>query len=239
MRLLPGLALVALLGSCGDFPKDSKESLKRVRSGEPLKVGFSPAEPWVSSAGTTDGPAGPEPDLIREWARAEGARILWVRGSEAQLVEGLEQNDLDIAVAGLVSRTAHGARIGMTQPYLTAPIVIGAARGVSAPDRWDGVQIRYDGRRPHFAASISAVGAVPIPAPPDQLGPFAAVYRQELQSFGLADTGDTLRTEKRVIATAPAENALTFSLDRFLHARRGSIEARLGGEARLGREWGP
>lgn len=226
------LALVLLLlTGCGQFPRDAQDTLERAKSGVPLRVGWSAAEPWVRRGGA-EGPAGLEPDLIRDWAREEGVRLEWVEGGEGQIVEALQHNQADLAVAGLTMRTPHAASIGMTQPYLTAPIVIGAAPGVNVPDDWEGVQVRYDRRRPEFAAAVAAKKALPVPAAPGALRPYAAVYRPELPALGLSDTGTKLRTEKRVIASAPAENALALSLDRFLHARKAEIEARLASEAR-------
>jgi hypothetical protein len=231
VRLKASLALICLLGACADFPKDSRQTLEKARAGEPITVGFSPAEPWVGKAGP-QGPSGIEPDLIRGWARANGVRISWIEGGETQLVEALVQNEVDLALGGFLSNTPHGAKIGMTQPYLASPMVIGAAAGAVAPDDWEGVQVRYDRRRPEFAAAISKAGAIPVAAAPGAPAPFAAVYRQELAALGLTDTGKKLKTEKRVIAAAPAENALVLSLDEYLHARKAQIEARVAAEAR-------
>jgi ABC-type amino acid transport substrate-binding protein len=227
------IVLTALLAAtgCGQFPRDAQDTLKEAKQGVPLTVGWSVAEPWVRRGGP-DGPAGIEPDLLRAWAAAERVRLEWVEGSEGQLAEALAQNRADLATAGLTKKTPHAASIGMTQPYLSVPIVIGAAAGVNVPEDWEGVQVRYDRRRPEFAAAIAGVKALPVPAEPGALRPFAAVYRPELQALGLTDTETALLTEKRVIATAPAENALTLSLDKFLHARKPDIEARLGAEAR-------
>ena len=231
MRGFVAVGLALLLHGCGDFPKDANETLKRAAAGEPLKVGYSAAEPWVRDSGSPAGPGGIEPSLVREWAQANGLRISWVKGGEGQLVEALGENSVDLAVGGFLASNPHGAMIGTTQPYLTAKIVIGAAPGASAPEDWEGVPVRYDARRPEFAAAIARAKAVPVPAHPSQLRPFAAVYEPELQALGLGSTGKTLLTEKRVIATAAAENALTLSLDKFLHARKAEIEARLAAEA--------
>jgi hypothetical protein len=233
-RFLYSFAAVAaalLLQGCGDFPKDSQGTLERVRAGAPLKVGYSPSFPWVRAETGPDGPAGLEPDLIREWARENGIRLEWTQAGEGQIVEALAENELDVAVAGFTSASPHGAMIGMTQPYLTAPIVIAASPGSTLPDSYDGIEIRYDARRPEIAAAIAAVGAKPVAAGPRELRPIAAVYQPELAALGLQDSGEQLRTERRVIATAPSENALVLSLDRFLHARRAQIEQRLAAEA--------
>jgi ABC-type amino acid transport substrate-binding protein len=231
VRPAAALALVLLLGACGEFPKDSRGTLDRVRAGEPLKVGFSPAAPWVGAAAGPEGPSGIEPDLVRSWASANNVRISWAESGESQLVEALAGNAVDLAVGGFTDSSPHGATIGMSQPYLTTPVVIGAVSGAAAPEEWKGVEVRYDARRPEFAAAIAKAGATPVPAGPGGLRPFAAVYRQELAAFGLSDTGRKLKTERRTIAAAPSENALVLSLDKYLHANKRAVEARIAAEA--------
>jgi polar amino acid transport system substrate-binding protein len=224
------VALVLALCGCEDFPKDANRTLERIRGGEPLRVGWVRAEPWVRLSETGE-PAGIEPDLIRAWAEGLSVRIEWVSGSETQLVTALQENAIDLAVAGLTADAPWGAKIGQTQPYLTTEVVVGISASTLRPQSWHGVEIRYDRRRPHFAGLIRSIGARPVPAEPGQLGSLAAAYAQELSGLGLVPA-DKFAKEQRVIATAPAENALTLALDRFLHARSRSIKERLAAEAR-------
>jgi polar amino acid transport system substrate-binding protein len=219
--------LCAAMTACGEFPKDAEDTLRQVEAGRPLRVGWSAAGPWVRDAGGTE-PAGIEPELIRRWAADRGVRVEWIEGGEAQLVEGLSENSLDVAVAGFTKRAPWGGKIGQTQPYLKAKIVIGARPGVRVPDDWKGVRVAYDPARPEFAALLRKEKAVPTTGE----APFRAVYEAELAPAGLLLSGTTLRTEQRTIATAPSENALTLSLDRFLHANKATIEQRLEREAR-------
>jgi len=127
------LALGLAFAGCDEYPKDAQGTIERVRAGErPLRVGWSPAEPWVraGAAGRDgDGPAGIEPDLVRDWAASVGARVEWVPGGEAQLVRALQRNAVDIAVAGFSDSAPWGGRTGQTQPYLEAEAVVGAAPG--------------------------------------------------------------------------------------------------------------
>lgn len=228
-----GFALALAAAGCGEYPKDARGTLEQVRAGErPLRVGWSLAEPWVGAGAGDGGPAGVEPDLLRDWAGSVGARIEWVPGSEAQLVSALQGNALDVAVAGFADGGPWGAKIGQTQPYLKAVAVIAAAPGAATPRGWKGVEVRYDRRRPDLAAALRGVGAVPVPADAEATAPFAAAYEPELEALGLAPAGKTLATERRVIATAPAENALTLALDRFLQPRREEIGRRLAAGAR-------
>lgn len=214
------------LGGCADFPKDAASTLDQVRDGRPVRVGWSAAEPWVKR-GPGGEPRGLEPDLIRAWSAANGARVIWVEAGEAQLVEGLNRNALDIAVAGFTAAAPHGGAIGQTQPYLKTRMVIGARPGADVPDSWRGVPVAYAAARADVAAALRAEKAVPV----THDAPFRAVWEPELAAANLAATGTKLTTAQRTIATAPSENALTLSLDRFLHSRKAAIEARLAREA--------
>ncbi|PAX07032.1 substrate-binding periplasmic protein [Sphingomonas lenta] len=228
MRTAPlMLFLCAVLAGCGEFPRDAESTLEQVEAGRPLRVGWSVAEPWVRR-GADGGPAGLEPDLVRRWAAARGVRVNWVEAGEAQIVEGLSDNAIDLGLAGFTDVAPWGALVGQTQPYISAKAVIGARPGVRAPDDWNGVSVAYDPRRPGLAALIRARKAVPDLNAPD----FRAAYEPELGALGLVSTGTTLATERHAIATPPSENALTFALDRFLHRHRDAIERRLGQEAR-------
>ena len=90
------------------------------------------------------------------------------------------------------------------------------ARGsATRPPRWTG------------AASL-----VPVPADPDGLAPLGAAYAPELATLGLRPVGEALATERRVIATAAAENALVLALDEFLQNREDEIRRRLAAERR-------
>src|SRR5688572_6084757 len=70
------LALALVAAACDDFPRDARRTLEQVHGGgRPLRVGWSPAEPWVRAEAGADGPDGIEPDLVRAWAASEGLRI--------------------------------------------------------------------------------------------------------------------------------------------------------------------
>ena len=219
-------ALLALSG-CADFPKDAESNLREVEAGRPLRVGWSDAGPWVRGQSGAE-PGGIEPDILRQWAAGRGFRLQWIEASEGQLVEGLNENSLDLAVAGFTDQAPHGGMIGMTQPYLRPRIVIGMRPGASVPESWEGVPVSFDPRRPELAGLLMGEQAVPTTGP----APYRILYEPELAAAGLVATGKTLRTDRRTIATGPSANALTLELDRYLHAHRAAIEARLAREGR-------
>jgi len=111
------LALGLTLGARDDHPKDAQDTLEQGRGGQrPLRVGWSPAEPWVRAHAGPDGPGGLEPDLVRTWAASVGARIECVPGGEAQLMHALQRNALDVAVAGFTSSGPGAAGSGRPSP---------------------------------------------------------------------------------------------------------------------------
>lgn len=231
-RGLFAAAFASALAACEDFPRDSRGTLAEVLGGQrALWVGWSRAEPWVT-APEGDAPGGLEPALVRRWAESSGARIEWLAGGEAQLVQGLQRGALDVAVAGLTDEAPWGSRTGQTQPYLEADLVVGVAPGVAVPRDWSGIEIRHDRGRPEIAAAILGLGAVPVAVAPGALAPLGAAWRAELEAAGLQPSGTRLRRTRRVLATAPAESALCFALDRFLLPMREEIVAMLAAQAR-------
>jgi ABC-type amino acid transport substrate-binding protein len=224
--LYTATALSFMSIACADFPRDAEDTLRQVEAGRQLRVGWSAAEPWVRANGAE--PQGIEPDLIRAWAKPRKIRIQWVEAGEAQLVEALSKNSLDVAVAGFTKQAPWGGLIGQTQPYLSPKLVIGARPGTSTPESWSGVHVWHDPKRPEMAGLLRGEGAVPTSEP----APYAAAYETELRAQGFTPTDKVLRTERRTIATAPSENALTLSLDRFLHANQAAIQARLAQASR-------
>ncbi len=220
------LGLGRSVGLCR-LPRDAEETLREVLQGRPLRVGWSSAAPWVRSVRGGE-PVGIEPDIIRRWASMRGVRIQWVEASEGQIVEGLNGNSLDVGIAGFTDQAPHGGMIGQTQPYLQPRLVIGRAPGAIVPSNWEGVRVFHDPSRPEFAALLLEHKAIPTSGDAQ----YRLLYEPELAPAGLVSTGKLLRTDRRTIATAPSENALTLALDEFLHANKPAIEARLAQEGR-------
>ena len=112
------LALVVLLSlacvSCSGFPADPDGTLERV-SGGTLRVGVSHAPPATDIRGSE--PAGPEADLVREFAASLDAQVAWTPGGEEFLMEALKQGDLDLVIGGLTDSTPWTDKAALTRPY--------------------------------------------------------------------------------------------------------------------------
>ena len=103
-----------LASSCG-ITHDPEGTSERIASTHELRVGISDNPPWTVAA---DGePRGIEPDLVREFASGAGAHVLWKKGSETVLVEGLKRHQLDLVVGGFEKKTQWASSAGITQPY--------------------------------------------------------------------------------------------------------------------------
>lgn len=119
-------ALTALLG-CGalaltsctssGFPADPHATLDRV-SGGVLRAGVVHHPPHVDVSGAE--PAGPEPDLIRDFAAAHDARVEWTVAGEEALMTALEDGDLDLVAGGLTSDSPWTTHASLTRHYTEA-----------------------------------------------------------------------------------------------------------------------
>jgi len=115
LKRLAFLALLAVLPTGCDLPRDPEGTLERARGGT-LRVGAATAPPWVVHR--TDGRvAGVEAELVNEFARTLGARVEWHRGPADELLEQLRKRELDVVIAGLTTTTPWKTHVGITRPY--------------------------------------------------------------------------------------------------------------------------
>jgi ABC-type amino acid transport substrate-binding protein len=103
-----------LLTSCG-LPRDPAKTSERVAATHELRVGVTDSDGWVDAS--TAEPTGIEPDLVRQFAAQQGAHVLWSRGSEATLAQGLKHHELDLAVGGFDAKTPWKSIAGVSQPF--------------------------------------------------------------------------------------------------------------------------
>ncbi|SDE30467.1 transporter substrate-binding domain-containing protein [Auraticoccus monumenti] len=116
-RMLAVLAVLVLTGCGARFPADPEDTLERVQGGE-LRVGAVVNPPFVVAEDPAE-PTGSEADLVRGFADAQGARVVWEVGGESTLVRQLERGELDVVVGGLTSTTPWTEEAATTRPYGT------------------------------------------------------------------------------------------------------------------------
>lgn len=110
------LTALAILTACGvSVPTDPDGSLERIRHAE-LRVGVSQNEPWVQLH--EDGvPTGTEVDLINKFAKSLDSDVTWIPGSEAALMESMNQGEIDLIATGMTSKTPWIDKAAITRPY--------------------------------------------------------------------------------------------------------------------------
>lgn len=89
--------LITVFFGC-QYPRDPEGTHDRV-SGGVLRVGVTPADPWVR-LNDSGAPTGVEAELVERFAETLSARVRWVEGSESELMEALHGRQLDIVIAG-------------------------------------------------------------------------------------------------------------------------------------------
>jgi polar amino acid transport system substrate-binding protein len=114
-RVVRTCCCLAAIWSC-DLPRDADHTLDRVRGGE-LRVGVSEHPPWTTLHDQRV--EGIEPRLVAELARGLGARPVWRRGAESELLEALHKRELDIVVGGLTDDSPWKGQVALTRPHFT------------------------------------------------------------------------------------------------------------------------
>lgn len=100
-------AAFAILGACGNYPRDPERTLERVRDNRVFRVGL------------IDGDAAnrrPAQMLIAEIADETGARPLEESGAAERLLQKLEEGELDLVVGTFDEKTPWTARIAIGPP---------------------------------------------------------------------------------------------------------------------------
>ena len=100
--------------SCEHYPKDPQNSLSQIEGGE-IHVGLIHNPPFVNY--NSDDTSGIEVNLVKEFAARHQAEILWIPGSEGNLMEKIQNFEIHLVIGGLKQSTPYRTRIGITRPY--------------------------------------------------------------------------------------------------------------------------
>ena len=161
-------------------------TLDRVRGGV-LRVGVTPAEPWVKLE-TGKPPAGVEVELVERFARTLDARVQWVEGSETELMGALHGRQLDIVIAGLTRQSVWRREAALTRPYLNTQTVIAAPDERTADrlsDDLGGERIAVEANSPEAAKLEEDTDAVVVGVSDLTTVRPAAVHDYLLDDLGL------------------------------------------------------
>jgi polar amino acid transport system substrate-binding protein len=229
LRITAALALCALAASCANLPRDPEGTLRRVEGGR-LRVGLVEHPPWVVR--TEGEPAGAEVELVRRFAAELGSRPEWHWGGEQRHMEALERFELDMVVGGVTDRTPWWKYVGLTGPYFEETYAVGFPGPAPPPKELKGVEVAVrEGDPAAFYLTKEGAVATRVMSLTPVSGPVAAPA-WELEALGLRPSGQTLTTEKHVMAVAPGENGFLRRLEEFLARERPRVKELLQKEAR-------
>ena len=227
--------LLLLLGAgllgC-QYPRDPDGTLNRVHDGV-LRVGVSEADPFVRIDGNE--PAGGlEVRLVRRFARDLDARIVWVSGSEEELVDATKEGQLDLVIAGLTAKSRWKKDVAFTRPYLDERTVVGTPPGASLRDDLEDepVAVELGSEAEGLLAQRTEARPRPVESLAGSRGAPAAVSEFVLTDLGLVDSGTELDEDRHVMAVKLGENAMLVRLERFLLSREEEIRRLADVEAR-------
>jgi hypothetical protein len=111
-RLFISFFALFALASCGDFPKDPRSTLERVRTERAFRVGL------VSKASDS----GVDPatkQLVEAISTAVPALPTFVRGETEVLLIGLEEGQLDLVIGRFEKKSPWSARVTFGPPLKT------------------------------------------------------------------------------------------------------------------------
>jgi hypothetical protein len=111
-RLFLSLLAIFALGSCGDFPKDPRSTLDRIRTERLFHVGLVSS----GSNGNVD-PAAMQ--LIGKIGGATQASPQLVRGETEVLLTDLEEGQLDLVIGDFEKKSPWAARVTFGPPLKT------------------------------------------------------------------------------------------------------------------------
>lgn len=212
-------AFIFLLGIGCDVPRDPETTLERVRGGT-LRAGIVVNEPWTQIAGS---PSGVEVDLVEEFARRIGAEVVWIEGSEQELMAALEGFELDLVIGGLTADSPWSAHVAFTRPYYASKLVVGIPEENEVPEDIAGLPVAAEiGSETANLVENTDADLIRVDDLHD-LPIAAAVDTWLLDDLDLQDSGIVLKESAHVMAVPPGENLWLTELEKFLAQQQDAV----------------
>lgn len=108
------LILLVIAVSCNDYPRDTKNSFEEAKA-KGLKVGMVENPPFIEFQNNSI--SGIEIRIIEEFAEKHNLNIRYIRGTETELINQLENYELHILAGGFDRKTVWSAKAGRTASY--------------------------------------------------------------------------------------------------------------------------
>ncbi|MEL7587305.1 MAG: hypothetical protein AAGU19_11385 [Prolixibacteraceae bacterium] len=150
-------AILLLLTACDRFPKDSEDTLQNARN-KILKVGLSAYDP---AAGASVEPVANQLDFVRQFAKELSAEVVWVKGSQGEIIQLLSHYKLHMAIGGYMPSSPFVREVTLTKPYYREKLML-AGFDRPVPRRLKGEEVLV---KNHLAALyVKEEGGIPVMA---------------------------------------------------------------------------
>jgi polar amino acid transport system substrate-binding protein len=212
MKTLPIVLIIFIaLYSCNPFPKDADGTLSRVQN-KVLVVGVSA---YDSTANAAPRNLNKELFIIGQIAKGLNAKVVWVRGSQSELVQLVYDRKIHMAIGGFKSPSPFEKEVSFTLPFQLERIRVGLTKPGPVPEDIKGKKVvvtdiltslyveKKDGI-PLMSASLLGKSAL------------VAASEEKLKSHRLVVTDIILKEVKHVIAVKKGENAFLIKLENLI-----------------------
>lgn len=217
------LSIVAMsLGSCGDFPKDPRDSLANALKRDTLRVGVCNRTGWGTGRIDSDSTAsslGIDATLLQAFADELGVELEFYLDSPERLFRALEQFELDIVAGGITQSNAWTSHVGTTVPYYTSRWLVGVPEGLPPVSDLQGKTVMVPPAS-GLVSELEGRGATVVVADPGDSLPSDILIADEEWKLAVRhavpDSDLILRRDQLVMAVPPGENRLLMRLEDFL-----------------------
>jgi ABC-type amino acid transport substrate-binding protein len=223
VKLRTWLVIVLLTFPGCDLPRDASDTLQKVRGGH-LRVGLIENPPWANDS--SGRPVGVEVQLVTRAAADLNSRLVWIRGTESDLLESLHARELDLVVGGMERKSPWHKKVAFSRPYYVDSLLL-VSTASEEPTNYKGRSVAVDPGG-QAAIYVRKKGAIPVPLSDlSQAGGMIAAPVWKLATMGHTSGGTLLHTQQRAMAVAPGENAWLSWLERWLLQHQSSVPAML------------
>jgi polar amino acid transport system substrate-binding protein len=210
-KLYSVFCVILLLSSCTSFPKDANNTLESVR-GHVIRVGLSA---YDSSEAASGRPATFEMYIINQFAREVNAKVQWVKGSQSEMIQLLEDQHLHLAIGGYKSPSPFEKVVSFSRPYLVAKIIVGAVGSAPLPETIKNKEVVV--LNPVIGLYVKENGGKPVLKDTLTQGSYLiAGTEEELKKMHVQVSNIVLHEEKLIIALPKGENALLMQLEKCI-----------------------
>lgn len=222
LLILPILWMVS--GCNTNLPRDPENTLNNVQ-GKTLRLGIISHAPWVSIE--DEELHGLEFNLVQQLAVQLDAEIVWQQASLTEIIEGLENFQLDMAIGGFIQSPFIPDKVAHTLSYYSEDIIIATNEPIASFEL-EGTAIFVEFGSPYINW-LEAHGAIPQPIHSITRNKLPAIMpAYQAEAWGLNPTNHMIDTHAHILLLPPGENGWLDYVEAFLlRLSKGDIENQL------------